>query len=107
MINFWDFNAWGGFNVIAVLLVSLLAASMLKRAFPILKASLIPTSVLGGGILILVAAVTLILSPMALSRLVFSLCGLVVLFIGIGMLTDRLKSRKRLTKGDDNIIDAL
>jgi len=59
------------------------------------------------GILILVAAVTLILSPMALSRLVFSLCGLVVLFIGIGMLTDRLKSRKRLTKGDDNIIDAL
>ena len=44
---------------------------------------------------------------MALSRLVFSLCGLVVLFIGIGMLTDQLKSRKRLTKGDDNIIDAL
>jgi len=37
--------------------VSLLAASMLKRAFPILKASLIPTSVLGGGILILVAGV--------------------------------------------------
>ena len=32
---------------------------------------------------------------------------LLVLFIGIGMLTDRLKSRKRLTKGDDNIIDAL
>jgi len=57
IINFWDFSAWGGFNVIAVLLVSLLAASMLKRAFPILKASLIPTSVLGGGILILVAGV--------------------------------------------------
>ena len=57
MINFWDFEAWGGFNVIAVLLVSLLAASMLKRAFPILKASLIPTSVLGGGLLIVVAGV--------------------------------------------------
>ena len=57
MINFWDFSAWGGFNVIAVLLVSLLAASMLKRAFPILKATLIPTSVLGGGILILVAGI--------------------------------------------------
>ncbi len=55
MINFWEFEAWGGFNVIAVLLVSLLAASMLKRAFPVLKASLIPTSVLGGGILIVVA----------------------------------------------------
>ena len=57
MINFWDFEAWGSFNIIAVLLVSLLAASMLKRAFPILKASLIPTSVLGGGILIVVAGI--------------------------------------------------
>ena len=57
MINFWDFSAWGSFNVIAVLLVSLLAASMLKRAFPILKATLIPTSVLGGGLLIVIAGV--------------------------------------------------
>lgn len=57
MINFWDFNAWGGFNVIAVLLVSLLVASLLKRAFPVLKASLIPTSVLGGGILIVIAGI--------------------------------------------------
>lgn len=57
MINFWDFSAWGGFNVISVLLCSLLAASMLKRAFPILKASLIPTSVLGGGLLIIVAGI--------------------------------------------------
>ena len=57
MVNFWDFSAWGSFNVIAVLLCSLLAASMLKRAFPILKASLIPTSVLGGGILIVIAGI--------------------------------------------------
>ena len=57
MINFWDFSAWGSFNVIAILLVSLLAASLLKRAFPVLKASLIPTSVLGGGILIVVAGI--------------------------------------------------
>lgn len=59
------------------------------------------------GVVILVAAVALILSPMALSRLVFSLCGLVVLAIGIGMLMDRLKHQKSLNKGDDNIIDAL
>ena len=59
------------------------------------------------GIVILVAAVALILSPMTLSRLVFSGCGLVVLFIGIGMLADRLKNQKKLHKGDDNIIDAL
>ena len=59
------------------------------------------------GTVILVAAVALVLSPMALSRLVFSLCGLVVLFIGIGMLVDRLKNQRKLDRGDDNIIDAL
>ena len=59
------------------------------------------------GTVILIAAVLLVLSPMTLSRLVFSLCGLVVLLIGIGMLVDRLKQRKRLSGGDRNIIDAL
>ncbi len=49
----------------------------------------------------------LVVLPMTTSRLVFSLCGMVVLLIGVGMLVDRLKSQKRLHKGDDNIIDAL
>ena len=49
----------------------------------------------------------LVVLPMTTSRLVFSVCGLVVLFIGIGMLCDRLKQRRYLDKGDDNIIDAL
>ena len=44
---------------------------------------------------------------MPTSRLVFSVCGLVVLFIGIGMLADRLKHRKYLHGGEDYIIDAL
>ena len=57
MGNFWDFSSWGFFNLIAVLLASLLAANMLKRSIPALQASLIPTSVLGGGILLLVSAV--------------------------------------------------
>ena len=56
MENFWDFSAWGTLNVIAVLFVSLLAANALKKAFHFLQASLIPTSVLGGGMLIIVAA---------------------------------------------------
>ena len=54
----------------------------------------------------LVGAV-LILLPLTTTRLVFSLCGAVVLIIGIVMLLDRLKSRKRLSGGDDNIVDAL
>ena len=57
MGNFWDFSAWGAFNLFAVLLSSLLAANMLKRSIPWLDASLIPTSVLGGGILLLASVV--------------------------------------------------
>ena len=57
MDNFWDFSVWGWFNVLAVLLISLLAAKALKKVVPILNASLIPTSVLGGIILLIVAGV--------------------------------------------------
>ena len=57
MENFWDFKVWSGFNLVSVLLISLLVASILKKIFPALKASLVPTSVLGGGILIVVAGV--------------------------------------------------
>ena len=55
-MNFWDFSSWGFFNLIAVLLGSLLVAQMLKRSIPALEASLIPTSVLGGGILLVISA---------------------------------------------------
>lgn len=54
--NFWDFEVWGVFNLIAVLLGSLLAANSLKKLIPALKRSLIPSSVLGG-LLLLTASV--------------------------------------------------
>jgi len=57
MENFWDFSVWATYNVIAVLLLSLLVANVLKKTIPLLQASLIPTSVLGGGIIIVVAGV--------------------------------------------------
>ena len=56
MGNFWDFSSWGFFNLLAVLLVSLVLANMLKRSIPLLQASLIPTSVLGGGVLLVISA---------------------------------------------------
>ena len=59
------------------------------------------------GWVILAAAVALVLSPMTLSRLVFSACGLVVLLIGISMLLSRIRDQRFLDQGDDNIIDAL
>ncbi len=57
MANFWDFSAWGIMNIVAVLLLSLLVANALKRTVGFLKRSLIPTSVLGGIILLIVATV--------------------------------------------------
>ena len=57
MVNFWDFSSWGFFNLTAILLASLLVANMLKRSIPWLEASLIPTSVLGGGILLVISVV--------------------------------------------------
>lgn len=56
MSNFWDSNVWGSFNLIAILLLSLLVASLLKKAVKLLKDSLIPTSVVGGAVLLLIAA---------------------------------------------------
>ena len=55
MENFWDYKVWGTINLIAVLLLSLLTANMLKRKIKFLEKSLIPTSVLGGTILLIIA----------------------------------------------------
>ena len=57
MENFWDYSVWGTVNLIAVLLGSLLAANVLRKSIPFLRNSLIPSSVLGGGVLIAAAGV--------------------------------------------------
>ena len=57
MENFWDYNVWGFINLLSLLLGSLLAGNLLKKYVPGLKKMLIPTSVLGGLILILVETV--------------------------------------------------
>ena len=56
MENFWDSNVWGFFNLFAVLLLSLLAANVLRKTVKGLNESLIPTSVLGGGVLLVISA---------------------------------------------------
>ena len=57
MSNFWDFSVWAWINTFAVLLGSLLVGNMLKRSIPLLRDSLTPTSVIGGIILLIVAAI--------------------------------------------------
>lgn len=54
---------------------------------------------------ITVVGAVLVLMPLTTSRLVFTLCGVVVLIIGAAMLFDRLKSRPKL-KSSNDIIDA-
>lgn len=72
---------------------------------------LVSSRISQGRLLSLITAVVgliLLLLPMTTSRLVFSLCGLVVLGLGIAMLLERLRLRRLLGEGDDpNIIDAL
>ena len=63
------------------------------------------------GLMPLVATVlgaVLTLMPMSASRLVFSLCGLLVAIVGVVMLLERIR-RRRLPGGDKDrkIIDAL
>lgn len=57
MENFWDYSVWGIFSVFAVLLGSLLVGYALQKAIPFLRKSLIPTSVIGGLILVIIAAI--------------------------------------------------
>lgn len=55
MIQFYQLDVWGELFVIMALLVSLLIANMIKKAFPFMRNSLIPTSVLGGIILLIIS----------------------------------------------------
>ncbi len=57
MNSFWASEVWSTILLISVLLGGLLVGNILKKSIPILQNSLIPTSVLGGTVLIIVAAV--------------------------------------------------
>lgn len=57
MINFWESDVWGWMLLLAVLLSSLLVGNTLRRKIKILRESLIPTSVLGGCVLLIIAAI--------------------------------------------------
>lgn len=50
--NFWDTEVWSLLILLGILLFSMLVANLLKKTITILRTSLIPTSVLGGIILL-------------------------------------------------------
>jgi len=106
MSNFWDSSVWGSFLVIGVLLVSMLAANMLKKSIPLLHESLIPTSVLGGGILLVVEGLyRLITKEVLFDAGIFGGNGTVVLetltyhCLALGFIASSFKtSKNKLTK---------
>ena len=57
MENFWDSSVWGLIMTVSTLLAGLLAGNSLKRKIPFLKNSLMPASVIGGTVLITLAAI--------------------------------------------------
>ena len=57
MIHFWDSDVWGFLLLLALLLGSLLVGNTLRRKIKFLRESLIPTSVIGGAVLLIVAAI--------------------------------------------------
>ena len=56
MSNFWEFSVWSWMMLFAVLLGSLLVGNILKKSIPFLRNSLVPTSVLAGVLLLIIAS---------------------------------------------------
>ena len=54
-----------------------------------------------------VLGAVLIALPMTTSRVVISLCGLLVLIVGVAILVDRLRNRRPKEPSESDIIDAL
>ena len=55
MSNFWDFSVWAWISLMAVVFGGLLLGNVLRKTIPFFRYSLIPTSVLGGIILLIFA----------------------------------------------------
>ena len=106
MLNFWDFSVWSKILLFAVLFVSLLVANIVKKALPFLQKSLIPTSVLAGGVLVLVEFIyKLITGDVFFDSSLFDYNGTAALEVityhtlALGFIASALKSSdKKLTK---------
>ena len=89
--------AWGG-RIIGLLILLRGIRDFSQSVFTQGKVLSVLTAVLG---------LVLILLPMTASRMVFALCGVVILAVGGGMLAERIWEKKNWEDDDPNIIDAL
>ena len=100
--NFWDYNVWGSITLLAVLMLALFGANILKRRVKIIKRSLIPTSVLAGLMLLIVSTVWEYLTDTVLFNINFfagkglsSLEFLTYHALALGFIASTLASDKR------------
>lgn len=106
MENFSDYSVWSFVMIFAILLIALLVANGLKRSIKFLQASLIPTSVLAGLILLAISVVyNLITGEQIFNTALFSGQGMTTLemityhTLALGFIASALKtSDKKLTK---------
>ncbi len=106
MNNFWDFSVWGTLLLIAVLMGGLLLGNYLKQVVTFLRVSLIPTSVIGGAILLIIASIyKLITGELMFNAAIFNGTGQTTLEIltyhclALGFIASTLKvSSNRFTK---------
>lgn len=106
MENFWGSNVWGSLNLMLVVLIALVVANVLKKLFPFLQKALIPTSVLGGILLLLFSSLYKAIFGVKLFHTeFFNYNGYAVLetityhALAIGFIASTLKStEKKLTK---------
>ena len=101
MENFWDSKVWGYIILFAVLFGSLLAGNVLKKSIPILKNSLIPTSVLGGALLLIASSVFEVITEKELfNTMLFGGNGMATLetvtyhTLALGFIASSLKTSK-------------
>lgn len=106
MESFWGYNVWGFINLFGVLLLSLFAANIVKRYIRFFRESLIPTSLLGGGILLLIAGIyKLVTGNLLFDTAFFGGHGMELLemityhALALGFIASALKvSNQRMTK---------
>ena len=55
MNDFWNYDVWGFLILVSVLLLAVISANALKRMIKPLRGSLLPASVLGGIILLVIS----------------------------------------------------
>lgn len=100
--NFWDYEVWSFMLIIGILLSSLLLANIMKQKIKFLKKTLIPSSVLGGIIiLVLVSIYRLITKETFFNLPIFQGHGISVLetityhCLGIGFIAMALRDTKQ------------